>query len=144
MAICLRLFLAAVQMMTTRVEWVFQGRYTWVMEGTTKQWLVRKGRIFCSKVVIYETKRQTESKQRKKQFFCLEGQQNGALIKRCNNFLFFFFFKVGLRETTNRLKKWNLENLQCTELIVLTIELHKWEKLRDCEKGPGKAEPVKC
>lgn len=38
---------------------------------------------------------------------------------------------MGLRETTNRLKKKrNLENRQCTELIVLTIELHMRETAR--------------
>lgn len=31
---------------------------------------------------------------KKKQFFCLEGQKNGALIKRCNNI---FFFQSGFK-----------------------------------------------
>ena len=64
---------------------------------------MKKGRIFCSKWL--STKQRDKPKVNKKKFFCLEGKKNDALIKRCNIFLFFFFFQSGFKRDHEPVKK---------------------------------------
>lgn len=61
-----------------------------------------KACIFCWKLVIYKTKRQAESKQKKNNSFVLKVNKMVLWLKGA---IIYIFFKVGLRETTNRLQK---------------------------------------